>query len=429
MITTAVRRTTVLVALTVAVLGTGPVGAASAADPVLPPVTVSEQDVLSARERATAVGAAVARVAGELEAGTARWEAGRVELAGKQAEAAEAAARAAAAAEVAAQRKRTLSGFVSANYRSPVMAPLALTAGSTENGMLDALRSEADLDRIRGNQTDALLDAKAANEAAEAAERAARALQDAARAQERALAADLRSLQTLAASTGARLEQANAELDGLEATRTAELAALEAAKAEIARLAAERAAAARAEAERQAAEARAKRSRAVAPAAAPRPVAPAAPRAPAAPAAPAGGGSCSGRSTGGYANGGIPASALCPLQYAPGHMLRADAAAAFNRMTGAYRSATGSPICVTDSYRSYGAQVAVFRSKPGLAAIPGTSNHGWGVAVDLCGGAQDFGTPAYNWLKSNAGSYGWGHPSWAEPGGSRPEPWHWEYSG
>ena len=32
-------------------------------------------------------------------------------------------------------------------------------------------------------------------------------------------------------------------------------------------------------------------------------------------------------------------------------------------------------------------------------------------------------------MKANAPAYGFVHPDWAEPGGSRPEPWHWEYVG
>ena len=39
------------------------------------------------------------------------------------------------------------------------------------------------------------------------------------------------------------------------------------------------------------------------------------------------------------------------------------------------------------------------------------------------------GPAGYQWLKANGPLYGWTHPSWAEPGGSRPEPWHWEYTG
>jgi LAS superfamily LD-carboxypeptidase LdcB len=61
--------------------------------------------------------------------------------------------------------------------------------------------------------------------------------------------------------------------------------------------------------------------------------------------------------------------------------------------------------------------------------VPGTSNHGWGLAVDLCGGIDHYGTAQYTWMKANAGRYGFLHPDWAEPGRGREEPWHWEYAG
>jgi hypothetical protein len=32
-------------------------------------------------------------------------------------------------------------------------------------------------------------------------------------------------------------------------------------------------------------------------------------------------------------------------------------------------------------------------------------------------------------MKANAGRFGFFHPAWAEPGGGKPEAWHWEYSG
>jgi LAS superfamily LD-carboxypeptidase LdcB len=84
---------------------------------------------------------------------------------------------------------------------------------------------------------------------------------------------------------------------------------------------------------------------------------------------------------------------------------------------------------VTDSYRSYSEQVAVYHRKPGLAAVPGTSEHGWGKAVDFCGGIESTGTPEHAWMQANAGRFGWYHPDWAEPSGSRPEAWHWEFGG
>lgn len=128
----------------------------------------------------------------------------------------------------------------------------------------------------------------------------------------------------------------------------------------------------------------------------------------------------------GYANGRIPASALCSIGIGS-HRLRCDAASAFKRLNEGYRAAFGSNICITDSYRSYEAQVSLKAAKPTLAAKPGTSNHGWGMATDLCGGINSFGTSQHRWMAQNAGRYGWVLPSWAQAGGSKPEPWHWEF--
>jgi D-alanyl-D-alanine carboxypeptidase len=130
-----------------------------------------------------------------------------------------------------------------------------------------------------------------------------------------------------------------------------------------------------------------------------------------------------------YPNGKIPVAGLCPLFGTTGESLRPGAAAAFNAMSIAYQKDTGSPICVTDSYRSYAEQIAVKAEKGKWAATPGRSEHGMGRALDLCGGINNFGTPSHLWMKQNAPLYGWFHPDWAEPTGSLPEPWHWEYAG
>lgn len=140
-------------------------------------------------------------------------------------------------------------------------------------------------------------------------------------------------------------------------------------------------------------------------------------------------GSCLGGQLLGYPNGRLPLGSLCPLWGSPASLLRADAARAFNRLSQEYAGAFGRPICVTDAYRSYASQLRLYRERPGFAAVPGTSTHGWGLAVDLCGGIQYAGTPAYQWMTLNATRLGWFHPSWAQPGGALPEPWHWEFSG
>ncbi len=126
-------------------------------------------------------------------------------------------------------------------------------------------------------------------------------------------------------------------------------------------------------------------------------------------------------------NGRLDTDGLCEL-WEPGDMLRADAALALAKLNVAYRAEFGEDIALTDSYRSYASQVAVKRSKPGLAARPGTSQHGWGLAVDLGGGVQR-GDRHYDWLADNAPQYGWENPDWAQRGGSGPyEPWHWEFA-
>ncbi|GAA3442380.1 M15 family metallopeptidase [Planomonospora venezuelensis] len=129
-------------------------------------------------------------------------------------------------------------------------------------------------------------------------------------------------------------------------------------------------------------------------------------------------------SIGDLPNGLIPKLYLCPLQQR-GQELRADAALAFISLNEAYRKRFGKPICVTDSYRSLAEQQSVYYRRPGLAAIPGRSNHGLGLAVDLCGGVQNFRSAEFNWLEANGKEYGWIHPQWAYV--SPFEPWHWEY--
>lgn len=130
-----------------------------------------------------------------------------------------------------------------------------------------------------------------------------------------------------------------------------------------------------------------------------------------------------------WPNGQIPPSALCPVVGTTDEFLIPSAAAAFNAMSKAYAEQTGHLICVSDAYRSYAEQVAIKAIRGPWAATPGTSEHGLGKAVDLCGGIQDFSDPAHLWMVRNAPLYGWFHPSWAEPGGRLPEPWHWEFAG
>ena len=132
---------------------------------------------------------------------------------------------------------------------------------------------------------------------------------------------------------------------------------------------------------------------------------------------------------GGYQNGRIPATALCPVPSAPTLQLECGAATAFDQLNTAFKAQFGQNIGITDGYRSYDEQVHCRLEKGSLCANPGTSNHGWGKAVDIgaCCGVNSGTGPAFDWLTTNASRYGWNHPAWAQAGGSKPEPWHWEY--
>ncbi len=75
--------------------------------------------------------------------------------------------------------------------------------------------------------------------------------------------------------------------------------------------------------------------------------------------------------------------------------------------------------------------VASVGTAPGGKPV-GRSMHGWGKAADLTdfGASLTFGSSGYAFMKQVAGSLGWNHPAFAEPGGSScPEAWHWEWVG
>ena len=120
-----------------------------------------------------------------------------------------------------------------------------------------------------------------------------------------------------------------------------------------------------------------------------------------------------------YGNGRIPATALAPIGVGQ-HRMWSPAATGFTRLR-ADAAADGVRIGVTDSYRSYDQQVDLARRKGlyrdgGLAATPGTSNHGWGLSLDL-----DLNPAAQRWMRANAGRYGFAEDVPREP-------WHWTFT-
>jgi hypothetical protein len=107
-----------------------------------------------------------------------------------------------------------------------------------------------------------------------------------------------------------------------------------------------------------------------------------------------------------------------------GKFLHPAAAASWDRMVAACRAATGGRLYIAgfqDAYRPYTRQVMFWaryrRGTGNLAARPGTSNHGWGLAVDVSYSSR----AVQFWLGHNARKFGWGR----EP----TEAWHWNFVG
>jgi hypothetical protein len=119
-----------------------------------------------------------------------------------------------------------------------------------------------------------------------------------------------------------------------------------------------------------------------------------------------------------YGNGRIPADALAPVGTS-GHRLWAPAATALDQLR---RDATaaGVEVGITSSYRSYADQERLaselgLYAQGGLAAVPGSSTHGWGLSVDL-----ELDAVAQAWMGANAARYGFVEDVAREP-------WHWTY--
>ena len=336
-------------------------------------------EVTTAQARVDALQAVAAKSTRQLEDGTRAWEADQAALRKVELRLLSSGRKIAAAQATADAATAKVDALARDLYRSPYgRGGSQLVFAASPDAFVEAAHALEAVDHAAGSQDRILADARTARLRLQTEQRSVEAARDeaarlAARSQER-----LADLRALAERTAAELEAAQTAL-----------------------VKAKDRAAARAKA------ARASRLRSLS----------------------SGGAFCTGKSTAGQSNGNLDPASLCPLWMAPGHRLVGPAAKAFNAMSQAYAADRGTPLCVTDSYRSYSEQAALYRRKPGLAAVPGKSEHGWGKAVDFCGGVQDFDSAAHQWMKDNAGRFGWYHPDWARRGGSRPEAWHWEYGG
>ena len=129
----------------------------------------------------------------------------------------------------------------------------------------------------------------------------------------------------------------------------------------------------------------------------------------------------------GFTNGKLPASQLVTLN-STCRVYKQAAGSLAALLVAANRA--GVRLGTSECYRDYAGQVYqrkawCARGICANAAIPGTSNHGWGKAVDLHDqhGAVSFTGSTFSWLMLNAGKYGFIHPNGVNEG------WHWEWVG
>lgn len=132
------------------------------------------------------------------------------------------------------------------------------------------------------------------------------------------------------------------------------------------------------------------------------------------------------------------------LGYVSGHRVRADLVSQTQAMVDA-AARDGVRLVITQGYRTLAEQESIFRARytttylagrpyrvwngvrwyqrPGtaVAAVPGTSNHGWGQAIDFSTSAPG----AITWLAGNGARFGWKRPDWTYKAGTV-EPWHHE---
>lgn len=155
----------------------------------------------------------------------------------------------------------------------------------------------------------------------------------------------------------------------------------------------------------------------------------------------------------GVDNGEIPANLLRPLKGSPGQ-LHHEAATAFNclQLAAYFAGIELKPVSPADTYRPYTAQQRLFKQrysttptgrvptvtrtwnktkfylKKGVApsATPGTSNHGWGLAVDIssASGARLAWMLGNDIWSSPVVQYGF---SWEVKEGANAESWHIRY--
>lgn len=116
------------------------------------------------------------------------------------------------------------------------------------------------------------------------------------------------------------------------------------------------------------------------------------------------------RATQTKANGNVVTNGYFPDDGDPSQVrpyVRSDVVGDLAELNAAYAAEFGANLTINSSYRTYAQQEALYDPSSDTAAPPGCSNHGTGLAIDIGGGVQTFGSAQYDWRKAHAGAYGW----------------------
>ncbi|MDN5558397.1 MAG: SH3 domain-containing protein [Ruaniaceae bacterium] len=132
-------------------------------------------------------------------------------------------------------------------------------------------------------------------------------------------------------------------------------------------------------------------------------------------------------------NGNIP-NEMCVIPFMPTHKIHCRAVNDLAALNVAYKARFGTNLPIDDwqyaTFRSYADQVTVKNTIfTAFTATPGTSPHGWGLAIDfLEGSAYGYGSTIHNWLIANGPTYGWKLMPWHQQTGSLKEYWHFDHA-
>lgn len=118
-------------------------------------------------------------------------------------------------------------------------------------------------------------------------------------------------------------------------------------------------------------------------------------------------------------------------------LIAAPAVKDLTRLNTAFKKQFGKNLDIDLAYRTLDTQKYLYAELGSyIAAKPGTSNHGWGLAIDVPETYDySFRGKYYKWLKANSHKYNWTHrknlEEYRSDGSKNPyaEAWHFEYTG